>query len=165
MTLTPPRVVFDSVVFVQALISGRGAAAACIERVLAGDAILFISDAILREIKDVPLRPELVRRYPHLTPERVNGLVKTVTAVAIYIPMPPRVFSLPRDPKDEPYTDLAIDVRAEYLVTWNERRLTYLMMRDTPEGREFCDRFPYVTILPPPAFLDRLRDAASPPHP
>ena len=162
MSLIPPHVVFDSVVFVQALISGRGPASACIERVFAGDAVLFLSDAILAEIEIVPLRPELTRRYPHLTPERVNGFIKDLTAVAVYVSAPPKAFSLPRDPKDEPYTDLAIDVRAGYLVTWNERHLTYLMMRDTPEGKEFCDRFPYVTILPPPAFLQKLRDAALP---
>jgi putative PIN family toxin of toxin-antitoxin system len=154
--VTQPRVVFDAVVFVQALISGRGTAAACVQRARAGEAILFLSDAILSEMSEVPLRLELTRRYPHLTPQRVGSFVRDVQAVAVHIATPPKAFPLPRDPKDEPYTDLAIAVNAAYLVTWNQRHLTYLMQQDTPEGRNFCQRFPGVRILPPPAFLEEL---------
>ncbi len=156
MTESPPRVVFDAVVFVQALISGRGPAAACIDRVLTGEATLFLSDAILVEIQDVPLRPELTRRYPHLSPDRANDFIGRIKAVALQIESPPRAFALPRDPKDEPYVDLAVAVHAPFLVTWNDRHLTYLMRKDTPEGKEFCLRFPGLMILTPPAFLNEL---------
>jgi predicted nucleic acid-binding protein len=71
---------------------------------------------------------------------------------------PPKVFVLPRDPKDEPYTDLATAANAACLVTWNERHLTYLMQQDTPEGKEFCQRFPCLKIMTPPAFLRALAD-------
>jgi hypothetical protein len=47
-------------------------------------------------------------------------------------------------------------VRAAYLVTWNQRHLTYLMQEDTTEGRDFCHRFPFLRILSPPAFLQEL---------
>ncbi len=89
MIPTPPRVVFDSVVFVQALIGGRGPAAACIERVLAGEAILFLSDAIRAEMNEVPLRPELTARYPHLNPPRVKAFVQELDAVAVLTATPP----------------------------------------------------------------------------
>jgi putative PIN family toxin of toxin-antitoxin system len=156
LSQTPPHVVFDAVVFVQALISDKGPAAVCIERIKQGNAILFVSDAVLAEITNVPLRPELTRRYSQLTPERVDAFVREVMRLARVIPTPPRVFSLPRDPKDEPYTDLAVAAGAEFLVTWNERHLTYLMRQDTPEGHEFCRRFPYLKILSPPAFLQEM---------
>jgi hypothetical protein len=42
---------------------------------------------------------------------------------------------------------------AEFLVTWNEQHLTYLMTRDTPEGVEFCRRFPRLKIVDLPTFL------------
>lgn len=143
------------------MISGRGPAAACIDHVLAGRATLFLSNAILAEITDVPLRPELTRRYRRLTAERVNAFVREVSAVAVKLDVPPKAFALPRDPKDEPYTDLAVAVNAAYPVTWNDRHLTYLMARDTPEGQEFCRRFPNLAILSPPLFLQTLRDAAT----
>jgi predicted nucleic acid-binding protein len=63
--------------------------------------------------------------------------------------------TLPRDPKDETYLDLA--GAASYLVTWKERHLTYLMRGDTPEGIEFRTRFPSLEILSPPSFFRRLQ--------
>ncbi|HEV8292518.1 MAG TPA: hypothetical protein VGP94_11375 [Tepidisphaeraceae bacterium] len=108
--------------------------------------ILFTSDALLDEARSVPMRPELTRRYSRLTQERVEAFISAARAVS----------SLPRDRKDELCTDLAIAASARYLVTWNERHLTYLMKRDTPEGKEFCQRFPQLTILNPPAFLHEL---------
>jgi putative PIN family toxin of toxin-antitoxin system len=156
--LNPPqiRAVFDAVVFVQALISRRGPAAACFDRINAGQAILFTSDALLDEARSVPMRPELTRRYSRLTPERIEAFINAVRATSVNIPSPPKVFALPRDPKDEICTDLAVAASAQFLVTWNERHLTYLMKQDTPEGKDFCKRFPQLSILNPPNFLHEL---------
>lgn len=65
-------------------------------------------------------------------------------------------FALPRDPDDEPLVDLAIAGGAQFLVTWNERHLNYLMQKDTPEGEEFCSRFPHLRIITPTEFLTEL---------
>ena len=150
------RVVFDSVIYVQALINRRGPAAECMERVKSGEIALFTSDALLEEARNVPLRPQLTRRFSQLTPERVDALMELIQSLAFHIPRPPKVFSLPRDPKDEMCIDLAVAASAHYLVTWNERHLTYLMKRDTPEGKLFCQRFPTLSILDPPALLGEL---------
>ena len=53
-------------------------------------------------------------------------------------------------------------VRALGLVTWNERHLTYLMRGDTPEGQEFCRRFPRITILDPVRFIRAIDARTSP---
>jgi putative PIN family toxin of toxin-antitoxin system len=150
--------VFDAVVFVQAMINSRGPSAACIERVSAGEAILFLSNAILAEIRDVPLRPELTRRYTHLTLRLVESFVEQIQAIAMHVAIPSKAFTLRRDPDDQPYIDLAIAANAQYLVTWNERHLTYLMRGDTPEGKEFREKFPAITILSPPDFLRNVLD-------
>jgi len=76
--------------------------------------------------------------------------------LALTLPAPPRAFALPRDPDDEPLIDAAVCGGASYLVTWNERHLTYLMRQDTPEGVDFCRRFPSLRILSPPEFLREL---------
>lgn len=68
---------------------------------------------------------------------------------------------MPRDPKDEPYLNLAIESKARFLVTWNEKHLTYLMNKDTPEGLDFCARFPDLIILDPPAFMRVFNDPAT----
>jgi uncharacterized protein len=158
MSLPPPlpRVVLDTVVFVQALISGRGASAGCIERLRRGQFILLLSEPLLAEMREVPLRPELRRRYSHLTGERVAAFLSEVQLMGVMVYAPPRAFVLPRDPDDEPLIDLAVAGEADYLVTWNERHLTYLMRGDTPEGRDFRARFPAVRIVSPPEFIARL---------
>ena len=156
MTASPPRVVLDTVVFVQALISGRGHAAGCVERLRAGDCILLSSNDTLDELRDVSMRPKLRAKYPFLTDEKAAALIAEIESVAIVLPNPPSVISLPRDPKDEPFVDLAVAGAAQFIVTWNERHLTYLMKQDTPEGRDFCTRFPNIRIVSPPDFLDAL---------
>jgi putative PIN family toxin of toxin-antitoxin system len=153
MTQVLSRVVLDTVVYVQALISGRGHAAGCIERLKLGRFIVLLSDDLLAEMKDVPSRPELTRKYTHLTPERVDAFIRDVQSLAVEIPAPAMAFRLPRDPDDEPLINLAIAGDADFLVTWNERHLTYLMRQDTPEGKDFCARYPKLKILPPPKFL------------
>lgn len=160
MSASPPRVVFDCVVFIQALIAARGPAAECLERARRGEVALFTSDALLAELTDVATRPRLTRKYSGLTAERVASFTADLVRHSVLIPTSPKAFPLPRDPYDEPYTDLAIAVNARYLVTWNERHLTYLMKRDTPEGIEFCRRYPNLTILDPPSLLAQLRNEA-----
>ena|ERR1700722_8681656 len=153
MTDLPPRVVFDTVVFVQCLISGRGHAAGCLDRLNAGRFVLLMSDATFAELADVSLRSRLTTKYPFVTPPKVAIFIAEIEAIAVRIAKPPATFSLPRDPKDEPFIDLAVAGDAQYIVTWNDRHLTYLMRRDTPEGIDFCARFPKINIVSPPAFL------------
>ena len=153
MTQVLSRVVLDTVVYVQALISGRGHAAGCIERLKSGRFVVLLSDDLLSEMRDVPLRAELTRKYTHLTPERVDAFVAEIRALAVEVPAPAMAFRLPRDPDDEPLINLAIAGAADFLVTWNERHLTYLMRQDTPEGMDFCARYPKLKIVSPPDFL------------
>jgi len=62
----------------------------------------------------------------------------------------PRVFELPRDPKDEPYINLAIAARARYLVT---RDKNLLDLKDDEALRRLARA---LTILDPAAFLQDL---------
>lgn len=156
MSQTPPRVVLDTMIFVQALISGRGAAAGCIDRLKTGRFILLLSAPVIAEMRAVPLRPELTRKYSHLTVERVAAFYAEIEALSVLVPAPPKALQLPRDADDEMFLDLAVAGQADYLVTWNERHLTYLMKADTPEGKEFTVRFPGMRILSPPEFLNRI---------
>ena len=151
-----PRVVLDTVVFVQALISGRGPAARCLEGARRGRFILLQADGTLAELREVPFRPKLRAKYPFVTDQAVEAFVAEIESVAVRVPTPPPVLKLPRDPKDQPFIDLAVAGDARFIVTWNDRHLTYLMPRDTPEGTEFTARFPEIRIVSPPEFLAEL---------
>jgi putative PIN family toxin of toxin-antitoxin system len=158
MSAAPPRVVFDCVVFLQAMIAKHGPSGECVAWARDGRLALFISNPLLAELADVAMRPRLTRKYAALSASRVSAFIADIERHSVLAPNPPNAFALPRDPRDEPYTDLAIAVDAHYLVTWNERHLTYLMKRDTPEGRGFCRRYPNLKILDPPSLLADLRD-------
>ena len=127
----PPRVVFDSMV--------------------------LLSPKTLAEGSDILLRPVVRRKFKSLTNEQVRRFFSKVESFSETLPEPPQAFTLPRDPKDEIYTNLAIAGGAEYLVSWNERHLNYLMKRDTPEGKDFCARYPSLKIVTPVEFLEALR--------
>ena len=83
-----PRVVFDCMVYLQATISESGPAAALL-RLVDQDALsLFISHDILEEVCEVLSRPQIRKRNPDLTDERVTIRVhsadslRTATCVA-----------------------------------------------------------------------------------
>jgi predicted nucleic acid-binding protein len=64
---------------------------------------------------------------------------------------PAAVFSLRRDPKDEPYLNLAIEQHAPFLVT-RDKDLLDLMKDDT-----FRKTYAWLTILDPASFLNHVR--------
>jgi uncharacterized protein len=155
MTETLPRVVFDAMIFLQAVGSGRGPSFALLERLEGGDFQLFVSGETLDEVRDVLSRPSIRRKMPLLTDERVAALLDRVEHLATVLAQVSRRTALSRDPDDEPVLNLALEVDADYLVT-RDKDLLDLMREETPEGSAFRSRFPGLTILDPVAFLQRL---------
>src|SRR5438874_12528045 len=101
-------VVFDCVVFVQALANPRGPAGACFELVCAGHIRLFISPPVRAELAEVLGRPKIRRRLKGLTDESVTAYLNEIDRLAHSIPAVPPAIGLERDPKDEKYVNLAI---------------------------------------------------------
>jgi uncharacterized protein len=149
-----PRVVFDCMVFLRALIKEAGPSVDCLELFEAGAIELFISDPLLQELDDVLTRPKLRRKYPLLTTERAEALTSRLRGKATYMSPVPRIFSYPRDPKDEPYINLAISVAAGYLVSDDDDLLD--LMKETPSGQDFRDKFPNLRIVSPFVFIQEL---------
>jgi putative PIN family toxin of toxin-antitoxin system len=137
-------------VFLQAAARSTGPAAACLEAVRDGRLELVISPDVVAEVRDVLTRPKTLRKFPALTLEAVEAFVRDVEGRAVALTEVPRVFVLARDPKDEPYLNLAIASEADYLVTWDRDLLD--LMGD--EG--FRQKFPTLTILDPRTFLGKL---------
>jgi putative PIN family toxin of toxin-antitoxin system len=146
------RAVFDCMTFLQAAMRATGPAAACFRLVDRGIVQLCVSSDVLAEIKDVLFRPSLQRRYKTLAPAKVEKFMADVEAKCLLIAEVPAVLSYARDPKDEPYVNLAVTAGARYLVT-RDKDLLDLMNEETPEGKDFRQRFPGLTILDPVTFL------------
>jgi putative PIN family toxin of toxin-antitoxin system len=146
------RVVYDCMIFLQAA-ARPGRVHGTLRLVHEGRVTLCLSPAVIEEVRDVLIRAEVVAKFSALTPPAADVFINDLLSRATIIDDVPAAFSLPRDPKDEPYINLAIAAGAAFVVTWNERHLTYLMRQDTPEGIDFCRRYPHIKIVDPPAFV------------
>jgi uncharacterized protein len=148
--IAPILAVFDCTIFTQALINPRGPAGACLTAAQKGHVRVFVSDHVLREIRELPAKlPDRLG----VTSERVDGLVLDVVKYAELIENVPADFTYDRDPDDAPYVNLAGAANARFLIT-RDRDLLDLM-----DSAEFTRRFPGLQILDPPAFL-RVLEAA-----
>ncbi|MBI1900886.1 MAG: putative toxin-antitoxin system toxin component, PIN family [Planctomycetia bacterium] len=144
------RAVFDSMVFLQAAASPEGPARRCLRLVDQGEVALFVSNEILDEVRDVLTRLKTRRRFPLLTFEKAVAFLENVKDKAVAFSQVPRVVSLPRDPKDEPYLNLAVAAGAQFLVT-RDRDLLDLMQDQT-----FRAAHPGLSIVDPVAFLQSI---------
>jgi putative PIN family toxin of toxin-antitoxin system len=145
------------VVFLQGAGRRGNAARKCLDLIDDGVVELCLSADVLKEIEEVLHRPEILQKFPLIASEDSQTLLRAARSKSLLLVNPPKAFTLPRDPDDEAYIDLAVAANANYLVTWNDRHLTYLMRQDTPEGIEFCRRFPNLKITDPPTFLHDIR--------
>jgi putative PIN family toxin of toxin-antitoxin system len=144
------KAVFDCVVYVQALLSDRGPAFACLSLAEQKRIALLFSPEILDEVKQSICSPSLRKRIKKITDEVVDKFLQRVGTAGTLNPNPPKLFSLQRDPKDEPYINLAI-VTASFLVT-RDKDLLDLMQDD-----DFRKAYPGLTIIDPVPFLAHVR--------
>ena len=147
-----PRVVFDCMVFLQGLLSKSGPAVSCLRLFEEEKITLIVSKEILIEIQDVLLRSSLRRKYPLLTENRVEQLLELLRTRAEVSHKVPQHFRYERDPDDEPYVNVAIEARAEYLVSW-DKDLLALGDKSKPEGKLFQEQFPNLKIVNPVLLL------------
>lgn len=150
-----PRVIFDCMVFLQGAARKTSPARACLNLAEEGFVELCLSAAILAEVKDVLTRPETRKRFPDLTIPDVEEFLANISSQAMIYLNVPEEFRYARDPKDEPYVNLALVARAKYLVT-RDSDLLDLMDESTEEGRAFRFKYPFLTILDPVAFLKKM---------
>ena len=135
-----PGVVVDCMVFVQAAANLKSPAARILDLLDEGRITLYVSKVILAEARYVLNRPDVV--------EGVHISMLDATLIR----QVPRRFVYPRDPKDESYINLAIEIKADYLVSRDDDLLD-LMKWEKEEGREFQKRFRFLKILTPEEFL------------
>ena len=146
-----PVTVFDCRVFLQGLLSKSGPAVACLEFTEQDRLRLVISEEVLAEIKDVLSRPWLREKYPNLTVEKVENLIEMLLDKAEFVKEVPKHFTYSRDPNDEPYLNLAIETKADYIVS-RDNDLLDLMTDYTDEAKEFRQRFRPLKVVQQPGF-------------
>jgi putative PIN family toxin of toxin-antitoxin system len=116
------RLVLDTSVLITALRSPDGAAARLVELVLDGRVTLLMNLAIACEYRDVASRPEQLSRF-HLPLEQVDFLIDELEALSEGVEITTRYRPLSADPDDDLVLELAINGRADTIVSNNIRHL------------------------------------------
>lgn len=138
-------VIFDANIFVQAALSERGPAFACLSQVQEGEYELIVTRSILDEVEEVLERLSRVPRYSGLlTDERIRVYIELLGSHARLMPEPPEIIKLARDPDDEVYLNTAIASKADFLVT-RDKDLLEFELEQGFEGR--------LRIVDPTTFL------------
>ena len=148
----PPAVVFDCMIFLQALANDASPAAGVLDLVDTGEITLFVSEQVLREVHKVLDRPEVRTALPGINDLRIESLFRRLEKKAVLVKEVPTVFEYPRDPEDEPYINLAIAIGAKFLVS-RDRDLLDLMMAHDVESKQFRQPFRFLTIIEPEALI------------
>lgn len=151
------RAVFDCNVLLQALISPQGPSGQLLDSARSARLILFVSQYVLDELRDVAARPKVSAKFG-LTPEVVTRFCKELAGHVTLVENVPHVFEFPRDPADAHYIDLAVAANAALVVS-RDQDLLSLRDASTDDGRAFQARFPWLAILTPPEALRRLEAA------
>jgi putative PIN family toxin of toxin-antitoxin system len=145
------RVVFDCMVYLQAVANESSPAFACFNLVDADRIQPCLSEAVLAEVREVLNRPKLQMKFRRLTPERIAAFIWRVQTKGLVVDDVPRSFTFERDPDDEKYVNLALAAGASFIVSRDKDLLSLMSDED------FRNRFPRLTIVDPVEFLRIIR--------
>lgn len=148
-------VVFDCMVYLQAVTSLKSPSRACFALAESGLVQLHTSELILDEIYEFLTRPTTLSRFPQLTTDAVEVFINWVRSFATVATVVPRQVSYPRDPDDEPYLNLAIATQASNLVS-RDKDLLDLMSSNDEFSMAFRKQFPSLQIVDVIAFLEQI---------
>ena len=140
------KVVFDCNVFWQIFFSNTGIGSKCWHLVTLGKIKLVVSKYVLDEIHDVFTRPETQEKFSQATKTNVDAFIDEIMNLAIFVPTVSNTFEYPRDPKDEPYINLAVQEDALYLVS-RDKDLLDLMTGYDEKSKEFRQRFRPLKVI------------------
>ena len=116
------RLVLDTDVLVAALRSDRGASRHLLLAALDGRIEMLVSVPLVLEYEAVLTRPQLLKDV-EITTEEVGAILDAILATAIPVEMwflwRPQL----KDPSDEMVLETAVNGNADYLATFNLRRL------------------------------------------
>ncbi|GAT34791.1 putative toxin-antitoxin system toxin component, PIN family [Terrimicrobium sacchariphilum] len=136
--IPPRRWVVDTNALISRLLLPTSVSAHAVQKALSsGD--LIVSDATLQELADVLGRPKFNK---YLSPEERREFFQLLSRVAIRIEVL-RPIKACRDPKDDKFLELAINGRADAIITGDEDLLV-------------LHPFLGIPILSPKSFLDQM---------
>ena len=143
--------VFDTNIFIQAILSETGPGNACVDQLFADRIIVFVHPEILAEIDDFLLRPRVLRKYRQVRRFRTADLVRKIRKFGTWVPFVEEVFKLDRDETDALFVNLSIATNADFLVS-RDRDLLELSGDES-----LVAKYPNLKIVDPYEFLVAVR--------
>ena len=145
------RIVCDTMIYLQALANPKGPAGRTLASAYAGKLELLMTSQTLDEVHELLYRPKLRKKFLPLTDEEVEIFYDSICKIATQLDWVPRIFNLPRYPKDEKYLNLAIASKVPYLATRDNDLL------DLMKDESFRTTYPNLEILGPDELLCKLQ--------
>lgn len=152
--------VFDCNIHLQAAAREKSVAAECLRLVEKGFVRLYLSEEILAEVGDVLNRSEIRTHFQSLTDDVVEAFLLKLRRSSQIIRRVPEKFSYSRDPDDAIYINVAVEAKANYVVS-RDNDLLDLMTAFTAEAKEFRQRFRPLKVIEPLEFLKEVRNLES----
>lgn len=110
--------VFDTVVFVRALINPRSVCGQVVTYAMTNRYRLILSRPIVVEIVEVLQRPEITRRFRRLESLDADRVLDILSRAEIVEPI--ELPAVSRDPNDDTFVATARAAKADYLVTQDQ---------------------------------------------
>lgn len=152
MAASPHRLVIDTNTLLRGVLSETSAAArlrrAAEQRVV----IPLLSKPVLDEYRAVLGHPSLQERFPELAAKDIAYLMKRLLFVGEYVRTPRAHLEFPRDPRDEKFVELAIELSASCIIS-SDKDLLSLPQSKSDAGKRFRQRLPGVKVIEASDFL------------
>lgn len=146
------KTVFDCNIIWQSFFFGNGVSAKCKKLVDDGVITLFLSAETLEEMREVMTRPEFLAKFESVTETMIEKYLEDLAKKSVFLRSVPKKFKLSRDADDEPYINLAIESKADYIVT-RDSDLLDLMTGYDVESKDFRQRTRPLKVVEPLEFL------------
>ena len=150
------RAVYDAMVFLQWAALPAGRQHGTVKAIHDGRVRLCLSAKLLEEVTDLLSRSNIRAKAPNLTDERVAAVLAAAAKHADWFERVPNVFTLSHHPDDDHLFNLAIEAKADCLVTW-ETRLLKLNDAQTDDAKRLRALVPDLSIVSPKQFTEHLK--------
>ena len=94
-----------------------------------------MSAEVLEEMREVMTSPEFLAKFETVTETMVEKYLEQLANKSVFIRSVPKKFTFSRDADDEPYINLAIECKADYIVTRDNDLLDLMTGYDAEKQR------------------------------
>ena len=121
------KIILDTSTYVSILISPNGVSAEVFEKIINGEVFNFYTEEIIDELNTV-----LKREKFKLEKDKINHFVNLIKETSYMIQQLEEYNIVKcRDPKDDKFLSLSVQIEADFLITWDEDLLTLKEINST----------------------------------